>query len=249
MGKLHEILAVEPDLAAVFKKLIQETAVTFSKKGEHFLGKTRRLDMFEANAPGDGTEEVIDLTTTVHEKLSYLFEHSAKYLDAVLQKERTNQDARANIVIDGIVIANEVPATFLLGLEAKLQQLREVVDDVPTLAPGVPWEAAPDLGPNIFRTKVPKIEFKTTKTIKSKTLFEGNNHHPPQIEKWNEDVPIGKYSTTVISGMLTVAEKSAILGRIDKLIQATKQARCRANNTDVVNTTIAKELFTYIIGK
>lgn len=81
-------------------------------------------------------EEHKEMVTTVHDKLDYMLnQHIVPYLDAVLQKERANQDAKADIVVDGIVLAKDVPATFLLGLEEKLKRVHEVLDKIPTLAP------------------------------------------------------------------------------------------------------------------
>lgn len=38
MGKLHELLAVEPDLKGAAEKIIAETINTFTKKPNHFEG-------------------------------------------------------------------------------------------------------------------------------------------------------------------------------------------------------------------
>ena len=39
MGKLHELLAVEPDLKGASEKIIGETINTFTKKQHHFIGR------------------------------------------------------------------------------------------------------------------------------------------------------------------------------------------------------------------
>ena len=48
--------------------------------------------------------------------------------------------------------------------------------------------------------------------------------------------------------MISPAEKSALLGRIDKLIQATKKARQQANAAEVVNREIGRKIMDYING-
>jgi hypothetical protein len=85
--------------------------------------------------------------------------------------------------------------------------------------------------------------------MKHKVLYDATEEHPAQLETWSEDIPIGKFTETLWSGMLSPAEKSAKLGRIDKLLRAVKKARQRANAVDVVDVTIGKELFNYIEGK
>ena len=52
--------------------------------------------------------------------------------------------------------------------------------------------------------------------------------------------------TTTWSGMISSAQKSAILGRMDKLIRATKKARQRANTQEVVKVTISKKLIDFL---
>ena len=45
MGKLHELLAVEPSIEKVYKNVLEEAKNTFSKKTEHFRGHNRTLKM------------------------------------------------------------------------------------------------------------------------------------------------------------------------------------------------------------
>jgi hypothetical protein len=250
-GKLHELLAVEGDLEGAFKKILKESVVTFEKKGEHFIGMDKTLQMFDdARAhEEDAYREVKALVTTAQAKLDYTTDYGVRYLDAVLQKERTNQEAKADIEIDGTVIASDLPATFLLGLETRLKWVRELYEKVPTHTPGIEWIPDADMGAGVFRTKEPRHRHKTEKTMKHKVLYDATEEHPAQLETWSEDIPIGKFTETLWSGMLSPAEKSAKLGRIDKLLRAVKKARQRANAVDVVDVTIGKELFNYIEGK
>ena len=48
--------------------------------------------------------------------------------------------------------------------------------------------------------------------------------------------------------MISSAAKSDILGRLDKVIQASKKARQRANNIEANKLSFAKGLFDYING-
>ena len=248
MSKLHELLAVEGDLEGTAKKILEETQVTFEKKAGHFFGSHKRLEMFDSEAVG-APDEYQELTETVHSKLEYTSEHFVRYLDAVLQKEATNQIAVADLVVDGVTIATNLPATFLLGLESKLKQLRKVYEAMPTLAPGKKWELDPSRGEHIYVTAMPDEKLKTAKTFRHKVLYDATEHHPAQIEKWEETENVGKYVTTVWSGMITPAEKSTLLGRLDKLLREVKKARQRANSTKVLKRTIGKELFAFINGE
>lgn len=256
MSKLHELLAVEGDLEGTYKKVLEEAKVTFSKKAAHFFGRHKKLEMFDENAP-EAPDEFQEMVTTVNDKLQYVTGHIVRYLNAVLQKEKTNQEATGDIVVDGAVIATDLPATFLLGLETRLKLIWSMYEATPTLPPGHKWIGDPNRGENVFVMAHPEEKFKTAKTFQHKILVpaqfpkkeEGGASLPAQIEKWEETVNIGKWTTETWSGMLSVAEKSVLLGRIDKLIRAVKKARQRANTAEVVEITIGKELFEYIHAK
>jgi hypothetical protein len=248
MSKLHEVLAVEGDLEGIYKKILEETKVTFTKKADHFFGHLKKLEMFNEDAKNEEMEDHKEMVTTVKEKLDYAAGPIIRYFDAVLQKEKTNQRATEDLVVDDITIATGVPATFLLGLETKLKHVRAMYEAIPTLPPGNTWEEAEDLGSGVFKLKHPDEKLKTAKTFMHKVLYEATDKHPAQIEKWEEQRPVGRYTTDTWTGMLSPAEKSILLGRIDKLLQSVKKARQRANTAKVVESTIGKEIFDYING-
>lgn len=245
MSKLHELLAVEGDLEGIYKKILDETAQTFTKKVDRFFGTVRTMEWFEEGNPPVPSEHQA-LTTTVKDKLGYQKNAVIRYFDALLQKERTNQDAKADIVIDGAVIASGLPATFLLGLESRLKRVREVYDKIPTLPPNIKWEKDITKGDDIYSRAHPEEQLKTEKIFKVQVLYDATKEHPAQVEKIPETKNVGVYKKEIWTGLLSPADKSVLLGKIDKLIQAVKKARQRANTTEVVKTTIGKELFTYI---
>lgn len=246
MSKLHELLAVETDLEGTYKRIVEEATNTFSKKPDHFQGFIKKLEMFDEAKSNENIDEYKEMTTTVDDKLEYVSEHAVRYIDAVLQKEIANQNAVADLIVNGKLIASALPATFLLGLENKLKQLRLMYNSIPTLQPGIKWVEDENIGKGVYVTDHPDVKFKTAKTIQHKVLVNPTDKHPAQIDKWEEQTPVGKYTTLSTSGMLTPARKSELLGRVDKLIQACKQARQRANCVEVENVTIAKDLIDFI---
>lgn len=139
MAKLYELLSVDGDLEKHFNEVIKETSRTFQDEVHLFVGAIRTLEWLE-----EGREKVPaehqEMTTTVNEKLNHQKDVVIRFLDAFLQKERTNQDAKADIIIDGNIIAESIPATFLLGLENRLAKIRDVYAKIPTLPPNIKWE-------------------------------------------------------------------------------------------------------------
>lgn len=243
--KLHEILAVENDLEKVASNIIAEAKNTFNKKPNLFQGSVKTAEMFDADAPTMATE-VMELTETVPGKLRYVGNAVARWLDVVFQKERTNQIAVADLIVEGIVLAKDLPATFLLGLETKMKRIRDMYIDIPTLPPGIGWHSDPDQGANVFSTNNPMERFITNKQVKSTVLYEATKEHPAQIDKWTEDVKVGRYLVQTTSGMITPAHKAEILYRVDNLIQSAKAARMRANSAEVRKDSIGKVLMDYI---
>lgn len=245
MAKLHELLAVEADLEGRCKAILGETTKVFKEKGNLFSGSIRTYTPFVDDGV-DYPQEHLALATTVGERLSYTMETVSKYYDAILQKESTNQLAKADLVVDGDVIAADLPATFLLGMESRLKLVRSAYANIPTLELSKEWKLDEGKGTGVYVIVHPEESFKTQKTMKSQVLYEATKEHPAQIEKWDETENVGKYTKTLWSGMITPARKSELLGRIDKLIVAVKKARQRANATQVNKVNIGSILAEYI---
>lgn len=245
---LHELLAVEGDLDGAHKKILEETVTTFTKKSDHFMGMHRKLEMFAE----DGIkypEEFKAIDTTVQAKLDHMKKTEVRYFDAMLQKEATNQTATADLVVDGVTIGTGLPATFLLGMETRLKHLRSAYEHIPTLQPGLEWEKDTTQGKNIYKTSRPSEKLKTETVIEPVVLYQATKEHPAQVKEVSKVNTVGKYVQNNWSGMITPAEKSVLLGRLDKLIRAFKQARQRANTTEVVERSIGAELFAFIDSK
>jgi hypothetical protein len=249
MTQMHELLAVESGLQKVWREIVAEAKVTFVKKMTHFLGSNKTLEMkddnrvFEAAAGSEHKE----LTTTVDDKLDYVEESGVDYLDALFQKELSNQEARADLVIDGVTVATGLPATFLLGMEDRLKLIREMYQAIPTLQPGINWELDEDKGKGIYVAKPDSVTEKTEQVIKYTTVATATDNHAEQVRESPSRDVIGRYTSRTWSGMITPAKKSDLLARLDVLQRAIKQARQRANQVEVpVGKHIAADLFKYL---
>jgi len=251
MGKLHELLAVDTDREKIFKKVTQEGADTFRKKADHFLAhhKTLRMKDDERKMEEEAAEDHKEMVTTVPQKLEYVAGPTITYLDTMLQKEKTNQQATADLVLpDGSMIGSGLPATFLLGLENRLKFIRGLYEAIPTLSPGTKWEVDTVMGDGVFRSVHPEVSQKTEKHRKYETIAEATENHPAQVAAVDDNVTVGVFTTQRWSGMVSPARKSELLARVDSLIEAAKQARQRANTQETVNDTIGKNIIDYING-
>jgi len=246
---LHEVLAVVGDLKGAKDKIKIETENTFRKNVSLFQGSSRRLEMFEDSRKQEEMSESKSLTTTVMEKLTYMKKSFIKFWDAKVQKEGTAQLAQADIVVDGETLATNIPVYFLLELETELKELRRVLDAIPTLAQGPTWIEDPTERAGVYKAQDSTITMKTEKRYQHNVMVPATEHHPAQVREWTEDVPVGRYVADQWSGMMSSAEKSALIARLDKLYRAVKKARQRANTQEVVKGNIGAVLFKYILGE
>ncbi len=247
MSQLHELLAVEPDLKTSAEQMVGDALNTFTKKPDHFKGQVKTVVYFDAAREGENTSDEKALVTTVDDKLTYALGFLGKYYDGLLQKEATNQVAKADLVVDGTVLATGLPSTFLLGLEARLKSLRDVLIAIPTLEPSITWTEDAAAGVNVWRAS-PVAQMKSEKVFTTKVMYEATKEHPAQIKELMEDKPVARMETLSTSGMWTPARKAATIERLDKLLRATKRARQRANMADVVERTVSKELFAFVLN-
>lgn len=245
--KLHEILAVEKDLFDTATAMVDDCKVAFEKKSDHFRGLVTRTSYFDTSRAGEDTTEQKLLVTTVGERLAYVGKFVSKYWDAMLQKEASNQNANADLIVDGVTIAENVPATFLLGMESRLKTLRDLLLKIPTLEPGANWQ--PDATasmPDVFKVDAP-VGFKTEKTIEFKVLVPQSDKFPANIEKWTVDKNVARIERELTSGMWTPLRKATVLGNLDTMLEAVKKARMRGNDTDVVKREVGKKIWDYIL--
>lgn len=250
MTKLYETLALEGTLDAKQRKIVGEAEDTFKKRTAHFVETFRRVEMYREDQQHLNEDETKELVTTVREKLGYVADIVIPYLDTIYMKERGNQHAVADLVVHNQLIAKDVPATMLLGLESRLAALRVMYDAIPTLAPGRKWELdETDKRAGVYVDTRDDVRKRTQKMLVHKVLVEPTPQHPAQIEKWFEDVAVGDIVTTTKSGMIQPADKSKMLDRMDALIGAVKQARQRANAITVdKDVKIGAALFAYVHG-
>lgn len=244
MGKLHELIAVESTAAGNYARSIDETLKSLDR-GDLFVKTTVSKEYFDAaDAEKLNIVETKEITTTVKERLRWFAGPVIKYYDILVQKDATNQKAVADLEVNGVLIAKDVPATTLLALETKLQDIRKVISVAPTLQAGVLWDK--DVSQGLWKAREAIVSFSSKKTAKPVVLYEATKEHPAQVKEVFEDVPVAKISKNTYSGMLTSEEKAKLLSRVDALLEASKIARQRANSTEVVKSEIGKNIVDYL---
>lgn len=251
MAVLHELLAVEQGLAETANRITKEVIKTLSTKQSIFTGLTKEHKVF-----ADDAQHLVEATqhkevqSTVNEQLNFLGSNLANYWDVTFQKEEANQRAKADIIIDGTVIAKDIPSIVLLGLESKLSSILAVYNAVPTLDAATAWELDPsNAKADTFRTKYPEERQQSITTTEFVEASPATQHHPAQVIKQDSIDVVGKFIVTGFSAAITSHDKAKRLEKLTTLIRAVKKARQRANNTEVQSDlTIGSDLLDYING-
>lgn len=163
--------------------------------------------------------------------------------DITATKDWANCSAKADVVVDGKVLLHNVPATYLLFLEKQLSDLTAFVQKMAELDPASDWNVDPSTG--LFKTE-PTATQRTKKVQRAIVLYDATEHHPAQTQLITEDVVVGSWVTTKLSGALPAPRKKALLARIEKLNQSVKFAREQANGGDVTEQKPGAAVFDYL---
>lgn len=243
--QLHEILAVDSDRQHAANAAIEETFVTFTKRANHFMGQTRRVTFLDESREGENTEETKALDDTVMDRLAFTAKRIIPSFDTLMTKEATNQTATADVVVDGQTLVENAPGTYLLAMEKRLAAMVQMYRAIPTLAPGIEWEEDASQGAGVFKSPA-QPQMKTEKVLGSIVLYDATPEHPAQVKETSQDKSVARIDTTQYSGMISPARKAQILGRLEKLLAAFKQARQRANTSEIVDRKAGKAIFDYL---
>lgn len=250
-SKLHQALAVDGELRGNYDKMLAEALKTFKERSAHYQGHSKTYQSLKENDENVQANDIKEPVDTVPSKLKYIQSAIIKHLDCLYQKELANTEAKADLIVeleDGTetILEKDVPATVLLNLETKLKEIRSVFEAAPTYDPEKQWfklEGAAD----VYVTKA--IETYSTKKVEEPLLLIApTKEHPGQAKTITVDKNVGKWSTIHKSGALSPLDKSKLLARIDILIQATKRARQRSNDQNIVPVKIGQKLLNFING-
>jgi len=241
MPKLSQIIAIHKGIKSrVFEELtkahqnLQKTAI--------LAGISRTYTPRE-----DGGDTLPPESTRVQLKAHDVIRHIAAQLtelfDTTATLDSANCQAKANVVVDGVTLATDVPATYLLFLEKQLVDLHTFIKKLPVLDPSESWVF--DSSADCWATE-PVQTVRTKKVPRNHVKAEATEHHPAQVEVYHEDIVAGYWRTVKFSGALPAREVNAMLDRVDRLARAVKMAREEANSIEVQPQRIGQRLLNYL---
>ncbi len=241
MTKLNQIIAVE--------KGVKTDAAAALTAAYHGLQRTPQLsgiartyrprDDEGEQLPSESTRVQVradDLVAGVRKALTRLF-------DVVATKDQANTAAKADIVVDGVTLAKDVPATYLLFLEKQLVDLATFVRKMPTLDQAEVWSWSDQAG--AYATE-PVQTTRTKKVLRNHVKADATDRHPAQVEVFGEDVVVGHWTTTKFSGAVPEQKVADMLERVRKLTEAVKTAREDANGLTVTDVNVGGALLGYL---
>lgn len=244
MAKLNQIIAIEKGIKSSAYGALTELNKA-AQKPDLFNGfsKTyRKKDEDGEELPPEGKR----VQYTSGEVLRAAERALTDLADVTARKDWTNCVAKADVVVDGKTLIASAPVSFLLFMEKQLTDLRTLVGNLPVLDVAEDWKSDPNSG--LYRTE-PTETHRTKKMQKPIVLYAATTEHPAQTQLITEDVIAGWWVLTRQSGAMPKPEKQKLQDRIDKLIQAIKQAREAANMFDETDApTIGGPVFGYLLG-
>jgi len=243
MTKLNQIIAVVGGLKTKTSKALTEVYHKL-QKSPLFDGLSRTYRPLDEDGETQPPENKL-VQYTVDEAVKEVSNMLTRTWDAVYTQDVGNTLAKANIEIDGRVIAENVPVTYLLFLEKQLNDLHTFVNTLPTLDPAYEWKF--DENRNFYVTD-PLVTNRTKKVLRNHVKAEATDKHPAQVEVYTEDVKVGEWSTVKFSGAMPAKRKKELLDRVYKLQQAVKMAREEANTTEIEQKQVANNLLSFVFG-
>lgn len=241
MTKLHELIAVEGSLQDSANRDLKAATGAFGDPSL-FAGMTRNYNPLEEDGDRIASERNLP-KVEVNKLLVELAGSFGDYMDVSLQKEVTNTKTCATVVVDGVELLKDLPATALLNLEKKLSQLFAVIKAVPTLDPAVVWHFDENQG---FYVSDPKTSYRTEKVLATHVEYEATKEHPAQVQTFSKDVRVGEWTTIHYSAAMPLVEKNEVLKRLENLLREVTKARQRANEAEIEKVKVAEKVFNYL---
>lgn len=241
MTKLNQVIAVEKgikqknnDVGSELYKALQKPAL--------FNGLNKKYKPMEENGEKFAPESVkvqMNVANVLKENSRVLTE----LMDITATKDFANCAAKANVVVDGVTIVSDAPATYLLFLEKQLTDLHTMINTLPVLDSAEDWTLDENAG--LYKTDATET-IKTKKVQKSLVLLAPTDKHPGQAQLITDDQTVGHWETVKMSGAMPAPDKAALVEKIEKLQKAVKFAREEANTTEAAPVKVGDKLLGWL---
>lgn len=243
-AKLNQIIAVVNGKKSQSQKRLTDIYHKL-QKADLFSGISRNYEALDEDGESQPSEQKF-VQYKVEDAFAEAKDALTELLDAVATQDWANTKARANVVVDGNVLLENVPVTYLLILEKTLTDIHTFVSKLPTLDPAEKWAFNSDA--DCYASEKHSTN-KTKKVPRAHILYEATKEHPAQVETFTEDVKVGEWHTIKFSGAIPAQTKNQLLQKVTKVQEAVKFAREEANSVEVAPVKVGDKLFGYLFAK
>lgn len=243
MTRLSQTIAVEGEVSSSYERFLVEAKRGLALEGllSGFDRSYKRKDDDDEQLPAETKRVQVRADRVLREVADQL----TKWLDITATRDWANQEAKADLTVDGQKLITGAPVSYLLWLEKRLDDLEKLVRQLPILDQAEHWDRDDQAGlwkteavETVAKRKVPQVLRKAPAT----------KEHPEQTEVWYDDVPKGTWSLVKFSGAMPEPEIRKILDRLVRLRIAAKAAREEANIMQVTEQKVGDALLKFILG-
>lgn len=241
MSKLNQVIAVlKTKKADALSKLNQ--AYHILQKPDVFMGKERTY------TPKDDSGESLPSESKrvqfrVNELVNQFKDAWTNLFDVVITQDEGNSKAKANVVVNGKAILDNVPVTTLIFLEKQLVDFRTLIEKMPVLPDSDDWVYNNEQDIYVAR----EIEKARTQKIEQPiVLYEATDKFPAQTQLITKDVIVGTWREKNTSGAISYSKKRELLDRVSTLKDAIIKAREEANSLEIEDIKAGEKVFNFI---
>lgn len=245
MAKLHQILAVESGIRTQSQKDLTDAHHGF-QKADLLAGIHRTYQPVKEDGERLPDERQL-LQVRVPDVIRRTCEIMERSFDVIATRDFANCEAKSDVLLeDGTVLAKDVPATYLLWLEKRLDDLHTFVTKLPILPTDIEWEWSKEQ--NCFKNRHEQRTVKTAKIESFQIVVPPTKEHPANVQKVVKDETIGYWTTQKYSGALPAKDVAAMKDRVEALQKAVKYAREKANEVEAKDQKVGGSILKYIFG-
>jgi hypothetical protein len=246
--KLHAVVAREKGVRARGWDALMSAKRRFQASagfnGYHKVYHPDAIEGGEFNP--ERPDEVKRIEVTVQQVVRGFWPSVVEMIDLVATKDVANGSARGDIVVNGHVVARDVPAVTLLHLEKVVEALRDLISHIPVRDPSEFWEwseegnawAAPPR--EVISTK------QVTRPLVKWAPPSAEYQQQAQTDTLTEQTRVGVWETRRMSAALSARGVDELLRRVDELTDAIRTARTEANQTEAPERAIGDDLLAWL---
>lgn len=215
-----------------------------AKKPGDFVGMHKKFEALTTENEGLYPDEKKVIQADAAELLRDVRGMMSDWINVVATCDVGNMQAKADVVVDGQTLLEDVPVPLLLTLEKRLKDLAELVGQLPVLDNSKVWTL--DAASGQYRAEVIK-RAKTERVKEPIVLVQATVEHPAQSELVDVNKVVGHWVQTDTSAALPAPEKRELLERIERVRRAIQFAVEQANDLEVEQSALGDRLMRYLI--